>query len=254
MGLRRGKNDKADARNIAQYAARHWERCKPYEEPSAVFEQLTMLQKTREKALKIKLQIGSELRELEVMAVGQMVEIVTLKRRMTRAILEACEQTIKSCEEQMRKLVQADEEIHQQYQLLRTVEGVGLLTSVYLIVTTKNFKKFTNARKMAAHIGIAPFTQQSGTSINRKSGTSHFADKLGKKLITNAVGVAIRSYGGLREYYDKKTGEGIPPNKVLNACKNKLLHRIFAVVKSGKSYDPYYKWQPQKKAEIEGKK
>lgn len=27
----------------------------------------------------------------------------------------------------MRKLVQADEEIHQQYQLLRTVEGVGLL-------------------------------------------------------------------------------------------------------------------------------
>ena len=75
-------------------------------------------------------------------------------------------------------------------------------------------------------------------------GVSHFADKLGKKMITNATGCAIRKYGGLRTYYEGKLAEGKPAGKVLNACKNKLLHRIFAVVKSGVPYDKFHEWQP----------
>jgi transposase len=51
----------------------------------------------------------------------------------------------------------------------------------------------------------------------------------------------IRMKGELQDYYQRKVGEGKNKMLVLNAVRNKLIHRIYAVVKREKKYDEKYK-------------
>ena len=249
MGLRRGQNDKADAQNIATYAYRHQDKLKQqphraYQAPSKTFLKLKALQRHRDKLLKIKLQLKNEINEYKAMKTDEMLEIAEIKERLNTGVLAQIEASISECEAMITTLIEEDKELKERFELIKTVEGVGLLVGVYLIVATGNFKTFTNARKFACQIGIAPFQKTSGSSINVQKGVSHFADKVGKKMITNAAGCAIRKYGGLRTYYERKIAEGKKEGVALNACKNKLLHRIFAVVRSGKPYDKFHQWKP----------
>lgn len=242
QGLVRGKSDKLDARLIGEYAYRHADKFRPFDVPSLAIRQLEAVHKQRSKLLKIKQQILLEIKEYEAM---EMLEIASIKREMVAGTLESIDEAIKTCRKKMKQIIQENEELKALYDLVTSVEGVDLLMGVYLIFSTGSFKRITNARKYATMIGIVSFEHQSGSSSNRRKGTSKFADMVGKKMITNAMGNAIRRYGGLRPYYERKIKEGKPANQVLNACKNKLVHRIFAVVKSGKPYDKFHQWQPK---------
>jgi len=56
---------------------------------------------------------------------------------------------------------------------------------------------------------------------------------------------AIQQKGELQDYYRRKVAEAVPrrdKNKmlVLNAVRNKLIHRIYAVVFLGEKYDKFY--------------
>jgi transposase len=243
LGLVRGKNDKTDARKIGEYAYRHSDKFRPFEPASIALKKLEAIHKQRSKLLKIKHQLTLEIKEYQSLGMN---ELATIKKELSAPTVESIENAIKESRKKMEQIIDEDEALKTLYKLIITVEGVDLLVGVYLLVATGGFKKFTNAKKFACQIGIAPFEHQSGSSLKKQKGTSNFADKLGKKMITNSVGCAIRTYGGLRSYYERKVKEGKPEGRVLNACKNKLLHRIFAVVKSGKPYDRFHEWKPNK--------
>jgi hypothetical protein len=51
---------------------------------------------------------------------------------------------------------------------------------------------------------------------------------------------AIQVKGDLQDYYQRKTGEGKHTMLVLNAVRNKLIHRVCAVVGRGQKYDKNY--------------
>ena len=46
--------------------------------------------------------------------------------------------------------------------------------------------------------------------------------------------------GDLQDYYLRKLGEGKHTMLVLNAVRNKLIHRVCAVVRRGEKYDKNY--------------
>ena len=48
---------------------------------------------------------------------------------------------------------------------------------------------------------------------------------------------AIRVKGELQDYYQRKVKESKNKMLVLNAVRNKLIHRLYAVVKRGEKYD-----------------
>jgi hypothetical protein len=52
----------------------------------------------------------------------------------------------------------------------------------------------------------------------------------------------------MREYYIRKKTEGKNDWLILNNVKNKLVHRVFAVVRTGKEYDLNYSNQLKSKA------
>lgn len=46
--------------------------------------------------------------------------------------------------------------------------------------------------------------------------------------------------GELQTYYQRKVAEGKNKMLVLNAVRNKLIHRVYSVVKRGEKYDKSY--------------
>nr|WP_240625632.1 hypothetical protein [Spirosoma pollinicola] len=51
---------------------------------------------------------------------------------------------------------------------------------------------------------------------------------------------AIRMKGQLQDYYQRKIGEGKNKMLVLNAVRNKLIHRVCSVVNRQQKYDKNY--------------
>ena len=62
------------------------------------------------------------------------------------------------------------------------------------------------------------------------------ADKKLKTVLHMAAMRVTRLDGELREYYIRKVAEGKHKMAVLNAIRNKLIHRVLAVVKRGEPY------------------
>ena len=115
--------------------------------------------------------------------------------------------------------------------LSQSVVGIGPIISAYMIAFTENFSSFKTSRKFATYSGIAPFIYGQSGSKKGKSKVSHIAKKKIKSLLSNAVNVVIMHDKELAFYYQRKIADGKPKGVVINAIKNKLVHRVFAVVK-----------------------
>lgn len=57
----------------------------------------------------------------------------------------------------MLKVINGHDSIHHNYELVKSVDGVGLITAVELLVKTENFTKITTARQYSAYAGTAPY-------------------------------------------------------------------------------------------------
>ncbi|MDR1120288.1 MAG: hypothetical protein LBM08_05160, partial [Dysgonamonadaceae bacterium] len=69
---------------------------------------------------------------------------------------------------------------------------------------------------------------------------SHLANKQIKALLTQAAKCAIRYDPSIRNYYQRKTAEGKNRWLVVNNVRNKLIHRIFALVRNKQLYQLEY--------------
>ena len=109
-----------------------------------------------------------------------------------------------------------------------------------MILATNEFKAIDDPKKLACHAGVAPFEHSSGSSVRGKTRVNHHARKLLKTLLHLAAMSALQVKGELREYYLRKVAEGKNKMLIINALRNKLIHRVYAVVKRGEKYDKTY--------------
>ena len=128
------------------------------------------------------------------------------------------------------------------YDLISSVKGVGLILAANFLVITNCFTCFENSRQFACYSGIAPFEKQSGTSLKAQSRVSHFANKKMKALLNLAALSAVKYDPELRKYYDKRIKSGKSKMSTLNIIRNKIVHRVFAVVKRGTPYVPLHQY------------
>jgi transposase len=105
-----------------------------------------------------------------------------------------------------------------------------------IIAKTNGFKSIQTARKFACYAGVVPFEHQSGTSVWRKPKVSVYADKSLKSLLHMAAMSAIRLKNDLRAYYQRKVQDGKNKMLVLNAVRNKIIQRVYAVIKNQTPY------------------
>ena len=76
----------------------------------------------------------------------------------------------------------------------------------------------------------------SGSSVRGRTKVSVYADKVLKKVLHMAAMRASTLEGELRDYYLRKVNEGKNKMSVLNALRNKLIHRIIAVINRNQPY------------------
>ena len=231
-GLVRGKSDKIDAERIARFAMIHQREAKLVKLSHPTLERLQNLKRLRSRLLKSKMSQEFAIKEMEHFDKKGASEL----RRLSKSALEGLSKSLKKVEEKMLEVIEIDKEVRALYELITSVKCVGKVLATDLIVYTHGFTRMLDGKKLACYCGVAPFEYSSGTSINGKPGTSSFANKVLKYDLHMAAMSAIRHCPELKEYYQRKREEGKGKMTILNAVRNKLLHRIVAVVKRGTPY------------------
>lgn len=233
LGLTRGKNDKIDAIRIAAFIEKNHKEIKPWTCPTVSVQKIKILLTERSSRVKTKSQLLTQQRDYTRM---KKIGLNRSLQKMNEQLIAKIEQQICDIEKQIEQVIQTDESLKQQSSLMRTIPGVGKILCWMMLAKTEGFTTINDPRKMACYSGVAPFDFQSGTSIRGKQRVSVFADKSIKCVLHLAAMSAIRFENDLKHYYARKVGEGKNKMSVLNAVRNKLIHRIFAVIKSQTPY------------------
>jgi transposase len=132
-------------------------------------------------------------------------------------------------------LLAQDTSLQENFEIITSVTGVGQWTAWQILMTTQNFTKFTDPKQYASYCGVAPFSKSSGRWKGRNK-LSGFANKTMKSLLQMCALSAIKYDEDLKAFYERKVQEGKSKMSVLNAIRNKIIHRIFACIKKGEEY------------------
>ncbi len=234
LGMVRGKSDKVDARFISKYGWMRKEELLPMSPLSDMQLELQQLMNHRDKLVIDKASYQCKLKEL----VSQMQEKVNAKMAASmKYVMEVLTQEIKEAEADIKKLIQSNEPLQNNYVLTCSVTGIGFATAVHLLIATENFTRFSDVRKLICYCGVAPFEHRSGTSIRGKTRVSNLANKKLKSLLTMAAISAIQHDPELKAKYQQKVKEGKPKMSVINIIRAKLIERVFAVIRKQKAYE-----------------
>lgn len=234
MGLQRGKNDKIDAKRIALYAARHQEDKIKWQPASQEREAIQDLISLRNRLITAKNMLMVPLKELETM--GEKNRSQRVKNHSSKT-LNSLELEIEKIEEEIRNLIKKEPSMEKNISLIMTIPGVGQWTALNMVCATDNFQKLNTPKQLACYCGCAPFERRSGTSIRGKSRVSHMANKTLKTLLTMGATSIINSKNDLSVYYNRKVAEGKNKMSVINAVRNKIIHRIIAVIERQTPYE-----------------
>ncbi len=235
LGMQRGKNDRIDAVRIARYAYKNREELRLWQPKRAVVEELNRLTVLRERLIQAKNQLKvsyEEMRQFDKQSATRM-------KTLSKSSMEALARDIEKVEAAIEELIRQDEELTRLFKLITSVQGIGKVTAAALIVTTNEFKDIREAKPYACYAGVAPFEHSSGIKKGR-AGVSHKANKHVKSLLHMAALTAIAYNNDLKIYYERKLKENKNKMVIINAVRNKLLHRIFACVKRNTPYEKNY--------------
>jgi len=236
IGMKRGKNDEIDARRIAEYAYRFNDKARLVQTNETDRQELQQLLSQREMLMKDKGKLTGQLNDYKG-RIGKTSYAVIQKTN--KAIIRGLEKAIKTIEQTLEKMIACIPEMKHQYELIKTIPGIGKVVAQTLVVFTNGFTNFDNARALACHAGVAPFKYESGSSVKGKNRVSFRANKRLKSLLHMAALAAIKPDGELKTYYERKVAEGKNKMSILNAIRNKLIHRVFAVLKRNSEYVCY---------------
>lgn len=233
MGLVRGKNDKVDSKRIAEYAFMRRDKLKATILPSQELIKMQNILTLRERMIKQKAGYQASLKEYKRVLIQQHEKDFF---QMLNSMIVTLKKQIQKAEKALLEIVDSSKTLQDQYVLLTSIKGIGIILAANILVTTVCFTKFKDSRKYACYCGTAPFTYSSGTSIKGKTKVNQMANKKMKALFNLAARSAIQHDPELKLYFDNRMANGANGMSTINIIRNKIIHRIFAVVKRATPY------------------
>ena len=236
-GVIRSKSDKVDALRIAEYAKRYIDKVKLQTIDDDTLEELSFLSSERDMYIKERAKYKAQLKDLPGYIDAKLLN--SRKKRFKKHICSLTK-TIDQLEKYIEKLIDKSIILKRQFKQLQTIIGVGPKVALETIIATKGFEKFNNGRKYCCHIGVAPFSYQSGSSQRSRNKVSHRANKKLKTLYHMAALSAINVNGELKLYFERKVKEVKNKMTVVNAVRAKIVHRMFALIRDNREYENIY--------------
>ena len=220
--LKRAKTDKADSKVIAEYAQKNLEDLKYWNPDSAE------IKKIRQYYTRVQLlqkQVRQSKNQIEAFKSSGFMDKI-LERELNISI-KHLELSIEKLE--LLIITLAKENYGESLKYLMSIPGIGPKTAVMLIVTTNNFKNFTNYKQLIAYIGFSPRIYQSGTSVRGKGSICKMGKSQIRKLLYMCSWSAKRYNKTCKEMYDRLIIQGKPERVIKIAIANKLIKQAFAI-------------------------
>ena len=236
LGNIRGKNDKIDANRIGEYVYKNRGEVRlwiPKREIIVKLEGLTVL---RDRLIGARKQLSIPLKEQE----GFVKKALNnLEKNLCQRTLNSLQADLGKVDKQIEKIIKEDGHLSHLFKIITSVQSVGAQTAAQIIIRANEFKDIDDPKKFACYSGVAPFTKESGLFKGRGR-VSHMANKKMKTLLHMCAIVAIGYNNDLKVYYQRKVTEGKNKMSVINAIRNKLIHRIFTCVNENRKYENIY--------------
>lgn len=240
FGIQRGKNDKVDARRIAEYAFRNSDKANYFSLADDDLNSLKLLLSERDLLLSDKTKYSTQLTDQkEYMSDSDYKD----KYKRIKKLIVEFEHLLKDIDNKIESFFQNNANLSSQRELLCSIDGVGKRIASEMIVLTYGFTKFQNHRQFCCYAGFAPFQYTSGSSVHSKRKVSQRANKKIKSLLHLSAISSIRFDGEMRTYYLRKLKEGKNAMLILNAIRGKIVARIFAVIRRNEPYSKVYQNQ-----------
>jgi len=235
LGIQRGKSDALDAQRIAGYACQNHAHLKLWKPPRPALETLKTLVSMRNRLIKAKVMITNFAKIETYYLPKDILAANTAFYQLSKSSIEA---DIINIERKMDEVITRDDKLNNLMALITSVPRIGKITAIQMILFTNEFNSITCPRKFASYCGVAPFPFNSGTSIKGRTKISSIANKEIKKLLhLAAIGFTGNSQTFLGRYYRRKIAEGKQKMIVINAIRNKLIHRVYSCVKNNKAFE-----------------
>jgi len=232
LGIKRGKSDKIDSEDICRYAFEKRDSIKPSGSPNQLIIGLKDLLSRRDFLVKQRAANEVSVSEKLIVLRPAKKELFIRQKDELNEIFSA---QIKEIEIEIKELMKQDSSMEKNNKLAQSVIGIGPVTSAYMIASTENFTSFKDSRKYCCYSGIAPFPNSSG-KWKGKTKISQIGNKKIKTLLSNGVASAIRHDPELKLYFERRQKDGKENGVILNAVRNKLVHRVFATIKRQTPY------------------
>lgn len=236
-GLQRGSDDKSDSCKIAWYALRYHDQAKLWKPADTSIEKLKHLITQRERIVTSLQHLTVPAQELIDCGCTQEGNMIV---KLQQPVIKALQKAKLQIEALINKTIKQDEQLNHTVELVQSVNGIGKVTATAMLVYTKGFTAFTNAKELACYCGVVPFNKTSGSSVKYKPSLSPFANMKLKKLLHLCAMSALQNDAEMKAYFERKLLEGKNKMSIINAIRNKLIHRVFAVVRDNRMYEDNY--------------
>lgn len=238
IGLVRGKSDKIDAGRIAQYAWEKREHATLWKPKREIVQQLAYLTTLRRGLVEAQKQFKTQLSESKAFMNKR---IISEGQRLCERTMNSIKADLIKVERAIAQIIKDDGHLSRVFEIVTSVPGVGPVTATEMILTTNEFKDFKDPKKFACYAGVAPFPNESGL-FRGKSRVSHMANKQMKTYLHLAALVALQTDKELSNYYLRRVSEDKKSKMlVINAIRNKLIHRVFSCINQNRKYEKSYK-------------
>jgi transposase len=178
----------------------------------------------------------------------QLVEMLTAeKNRLLRAHkrvvpeigkhIAFLERRLKDIDDELSQLIQQSPIWREKEELLRSVPGIGQVSSMTLLAELPELGRL-NRKQISALVGVAPFNRDSGTLRGKRMVWGGRANV--RAVLYMSALVAVRHNPVLKQFYQRLVKAGKAPKVALTACMRKLLVILNTMLKNRTSWNPNY--------------
>ncbi|MDP9316370.1 MAG: IS110 family transposase [Chloroflexota bacterium] len=229
--LRRSKTDAIDATTLARLAATL--QPEPWTPPPAVYHELQQRLAQRDAWIGLRQQVRNQRHALT----QQPVIVAEVVARMD-ALIATLDAQITEIEAELRPALASDAAWDAAAHRLESIKGIGLVTALWILVTTLNFTMCPTPEAAAAYAGLAPREDESGTSVRRRTCIGKTGNARLRTALYMATLSAAQSNPAIKTFYNRLRDAGKLQKVARCAAARKLLHVAWAVVVNERMWEP----------------
>ena len=178
-------------------------------------------------------------------AITNRIKSIELLDNPDEIMLEELRELEKNLDEKIKKTQKREEEILREafpdtLKLVLSVPGIGIKTACLMIRTSEGFQRLKTPKEFVSFVGYNPRLYQSGKNQNPSGRITKQGNGKSRATLFLASLSAARSNLACKAKYERLVSAGKAKKKALVAVIDKMIHQVYAIVKSGIAYNSEY--------------